>query len=340
MEVPELLKRRVENEPRELVALDGEDVAVFTRDRTYIYRGESLLRDAAVEVYRHDIERLAVSPGRRKTTFELTYVDGTDEFAVSSEFAEAVLEGLFGGVLASAGVLEEGESIRGVYLFSDLTVVVTDARLVKHIGAAVWDGDYEEYPFASVTGLEFEEGDVATQVVLWVGGRAERIKAPSEEAPLLQRTLTRALCEFHDVDSLEQLNAQLAPETESGSNSSIVLDEDISPLIGTAESDESPDSDEQVEDWTEFDLDTGGSESAERSGVERESNSDSGAGTARHSATRASTGAQSGTDGTDIAALERRLTELTRTVERQNELLERQGRRLSELADRLDSERD
>jgi hypothetical protein len=139
---------------------------------------------------------------------------------------------LFGGVLASADVLDDDEELRGVYLFSDLTVVVTDARLVKHIGTAVWEADAETYPFEAVTGLDFEDGAVATQVVLWVEGRAERIKAPNEEAPLLRRTLTRALCGFHGVDSLEQLNDVLGAGTDDPApDSSIALEEDISPLI-------------------------------------------------------------------------------------------------------------
>jgi len=232
MEVPDLLGRRLDAEPRSGVALGGEDVAVITRDRTFIYREEGLLSDATVEVYGNDIERLSVSQGRRKTTFHMAYLDDTRQFAVANNYAEAMLEGLFGGVLASADVLDNGEELRGVYLFSDLTVVVTDARLVKHIGTAVWEADAETYPFEAVTGLDFEDGAVATQVVLWVEGRAERIKAPNEEAPLLRRTLTRALCGFHSVDSLEQLNDVLGASTDDpASDSSIALEEDISPLI-------------------------------------------------------------------------------------------------------------
>ena len=71
MEIPDLLRHRLGAEPRNEVALDGEALAVFTRDRTLIYREESLLSDATVEVYGNDIERLSVSQGRRKTTFHL-----------------------------------------------------------------------------------------------------------------------------------------------------------------------------------------------------------------------------------------------------------------------------
>jgi hypothetical protein len=334
MEIPDLLRHRLDGEPRNGVALDGEALAVFTRDRTLVYREESLLSDATVEVYGNDIERLSVSQGRRKTTFRLEYIDDTRQFSVANSHAEAMLEGLFGGVLASAGVIEETEEIRGVYLFSDLTVVVTDSRLVKHVGPAVWESDSETYPFGAVTGLDFEEGDVATQVVLWVDGRAERIKAPSEEAPLLRRTLTRALCTFHGVDSLEQLNERLGADTDTDDpapHSSIALEEEISPLIETTDDQEEAGTDavDAVTDdsWLESDDDTDEPEptdSRSARAVSVDGSDDDG---------------ETDDDlGERIDALERQVRELSRTVDRQNELLERQSRHLSALAERVDTD--
>jgi hypothetical protein len=337
MEIPDLLRHRLEAEPRNGVALDGEAVAVFTRDRTLIYREKSLLSDATVEVYGNDIERLSVSQGRRKTTFELEYIDDTRQFRVANSHAEAMLEGLFGGVLVSAGVIEDGEEIHGVYLFSDLTVVVTDSRLVKHVGPAVWESDSETYPFGAVTGLDFEEGEVAIQVVLWVDGRAERIKAPSEEAPLLRRTLTRALCAFHGVDSLEQLNESLGTGADTDGDpaphSSIALEEEISPLIEGSDEQESTETDavDAVTDdnWLESDSDTDHPESADNRSTYSAVSVDD----------RVDDGETDDELGERIEALERRVSELTRTVDRQNELLERQSRHLSALAERVDTDR-
>ncbi len=351
MDVPNLVAQRLDGRPRSMVALDGDDVAVFAPDRTLLYRGDSLLRDADVEVYGHDIERLTLSAGRRKTTFVLEYVGADKQFTVPERHAEAVLEQFLGGVLETAGVTDDGERVQGVYLFSDLTVVVTDARLVKHVGTAVWDSEYDEVPFAAVSGLDFEEGSVATQVVLWVEGRAERIKAPSDEAPLLRRTLTRALCAFHDVDSLDEL-AEFGPAAEDPApDSSIVLDDNISPLIESSDESGSGDSVDTAaavarDDWLEpttadatgprdsdptgdpdrarpVDDPTGGGPAADRAGGDR------------------SPGETTGRDQsqTDVDALEQRVRELTRAVDRQSELLEQQTQRLSELAERLDTDR-
>jgi hypothetical protein len=340
MEVPDLLTQRLDGEPRREVVLDGEDVAVVTRDRTFIYREEGLLSDATIEAYGNDVERVSVSQGRRKTTFRLEYIDDTRQFAVANNRAEAMLGGILEGILASAGVLEGDEGVRGVYLFSDLTVAVTDARLVKHIGASVWDSDAEVYSFDAVTGLDFEEGEVSTQVVLWVEGRAERIKTPSDEAPLLQRTLTRALCAFYGVDSLEQLNDAVGTETDDPApNSSVALEDGISPLIETT--DDSPADDTPTDtagavtddEWLE--PDTGRSRTADTATAD--AGRESGVGEHDRPADDTDTSG-TGAPEPDTEALERRLRELTRAVERQNELLERQTHQLAELAERVDSE--
>ncbi len=365
MEVPDLLGTRLDAEPRNGVALDGEDVAVVTRDRTFIYREEGLLSDATVEVYGNDIERLSVSQGRRKTTFHLEYLDDTRQFAVANSYAEAMLEGLFGGVLASADVLDDGEELHGVYLFSDLTVVVTDARLVKHIGASVWETDAESYPFEAVTGLDFEDGAVATQVVLWVDGRAERIKAPNEEAPLLRRTLTRALCEFYGVDSLDKLNNSLGTDTdESAPQSSIALEDGITPLIDSDDGDDSAtdavgsvtDDDWLEPDTSESRMDTGraddttgfhttrqaGDRALDRSTTPSGGPSDrstvSEGSPDRSTAADDPDGTDDGAPATDVEALERQVRELKRAVDRQNELLEQQTEHIAELVERVDPE--
>jgi hypothetical protein len=239
MEIPDRITQAADGETiQSAVSLGDEDVICFTPSRTLLYRGDGLLSDETVETYSHDIERLNVSEGRRKTTFALEYVDGVQKFKVTSNRTEQVLSRLLAGVLGTAGVLDDEESVSGVFLFSELTLIVTDSRLVKHVGAYVWDPDFEEYAFADVTGLEFEEGSVATQIVISVGGRPQRIKAPSDEARRLRQALTNALFAYHDVDSLEALNEKIGEQTEPEADSgakSLGLDESISPLVGDSE---------------------------------------------------------------------------------------------------------
>ena len=239
MEIPDLVTQRLGDETvTTTVSLGDEDVACFTPTRTLIYSGEGLLSDESVAVYDHDIERLAVSEGRRKTKFTLEYVDRTEKFAIGSTYTERVLENLIDGILGVSGILDEDESVSGVYRFSELTLIITDKRLVKHIGNMVWDDDFEEYSFDDVTGLSFEEGSVATQIILSVDGRPQRIKAPNDEVPMLKRTLTEVVCAYHDVQSLGELNAaavasETVDEPESPTtNSGFTLDEDITPLVG------------------------------------------------------------------------------------------------------------
>ena len=243
MDVPALVREHLGEESPEATVPLGEDDALYvTPTRTLHYTGEGLFSDESVAEYRHDIERLDLTEGRRKATFTLTAVDGTDSLSVPRDHVGAVLEPLLGAILETVGPIEPDESVLEAYRFSELTLVLTDRRLVKHVGEAVWDADYEAYAYEDLTGLAFEEGSVATQIVLSVDGHSERIKAPNADAPLLERTLTEAVCAVHGVDSLAALNDLLGadapnPGPTDPADSDVALDESIAPLVGR-ESDE------------------------------------------------------------------------------------------------------
>ena len=248
MEIPDLVRDRLGGE--NVVAgvnLGDEDALCLTPSKTIVYKGEGLLSDESVAEFPHDVERLVVSEGRRKTKFQYDYVDGTRTFTVPANRGEKVLELLLGGILRVADVAAEDESVEGVFRFSELTLIITEQRLVKHIGTSVWDDDFEEFAFEAVTGLTFEQGSVATQIVLGVEGRPNRIKAPNDKAPLVRRTLENALFAYHDVESVDELNELLGPDDEdpaaasSDTGAGFGLEDDIDPLVGSSEDDDAVD---------------------------------------------------------------------------------------------------
>lgn len=240
MEIPHLVRDRLEGEEVTAgVNLGDEDALCLTPSKTIVYKGEGLLSDESVSVFPHDANRLTVSEGRRKTKLQFTYVEGTRSFSVPANRTEPVLELVLGALLRVDGATDPDEAVEGVYRFSELTVIITEKRLVKHIGTAVWDEDYEEFPFADVTGLTFEQGSVATQIVLAVDGRPNRIKAPNDKAPVFRRTLEQALYAFHDVESVEELNALLGTDDEDAGvqdqGAGFGLESDIDPLVSDDE---------------------------------------------------------------------------------------------------------
>lgn len=197
------------------VALGGDDELFITSTDSIIYRADGLLSDESVEEFPHDADRLTISEGRRKTRFTLEYaLDGTRDFTIPSGSTDTVLTPLVAGVLNGNGISDPDEAVMQTYRFSELTLIVTSDRLVKHIGEAVWDEDFEQYHFDDVTNLSFEDGSVATQIVLEVDGRPKRIKAPNDEAVDLRERLERALFAYHGVDSLAQLNNAVGYEQE------------------------------------------------------------------------------------------------------------------------------
>jgi len=370
MEIPDPIAQQLGDEELEsAVNLGDEDLICFTPSRTLLYHGEGLLSDESLEVFDHDVERLGISEGRRKTSFTLTYVDDEKRFTIPRDRTDPVLERLLSGVLETAGVIESDEPIEGVFRFSELALVVTDRRIVKHIGAYLWDPDYEEYPYSQVTGLEFEEGSVATSVVISVDGRPQRIKAPSGEAEVLRRALTTALFSYYEVDSLEELNATLAentpePTESSGSLSSdIELDDTIDPLVTPdddgvddipgqpAESTEpaAESTSESPKNTTEPPVETTEPSAKTTESSTAAADTEPGDANRTHAAT-VDTGPQTTPDQSadsgapeidpaDIEAMKSRLDTLTEVAKRQNALLKQQQETITQLVDELKRQR-
>jgi hypothetical protein len=301
MEIPDLVQQELGDEAVKAgVSLGDEDTVCFTPTRTLVYRGEGLLSDEKVDVFPRDFERLKLSEGRRKTKFTLFYTDTKREFGVPGDRAGAVLERLLEGCLQAIGAIDSEETVEGVFRFSELTLVVTEARLLKHLGSVTWDGDFESYPFEDVTGLDFEDGSVATAIVLSVNDRPERIKAPNEQAPKLRKTLQQALFEYHDVGSLADLNAKVASEPDEAAEEqdSLGLESGIDPLVGSGDEEESASA--------------------------QQSSSTSSATTPEPSPTSESAVRETTDTSGDIEALEQQVADLTAAIEEQNERLEQQ----------------
>ncbi|WP_435062649.1 DUF7115 domain-containing protein [Halobaculum sp. EA56] len=209
MTLPELVQGELgEESPVARVHLGGDDELFVTATRTLVYRAEGLLSDESVEEYPHDAERVSVSESRRKAKVTLEYgLDGERTFSVPRGSLEEVLHPVLAGVLSAAGITDPGETVERTFRFSELTLVVTSARLVKHVGAAVWDEDYEEFRYDDVSDFDVEEGSHATTLVLATNGRQERFKAPSDRAREIEETLADALLDHYDVATLEEFRA-------------------------------------------------------------------------------------------------------------------------------------
>ncbi|MFB6296295.1 MAG: hypothetical protein ABEH66_05585 [Halobacteriales archaeon] len=219
MSVPELVRERIGEEPVEAaVDLGDEDELVVTPARTLVYRAEGLIREAAVEEYPHGAESVSVSEGRRKATIELDYgIDGQNEITVPASRLDEVLAPVLGGVLRANGVLEEEETVEKVFRLGELTIVLTEGRILRQIGTALWDEDAEEYAFANVTGLNIEEGEVSSQIIVELDGRPQRIKAPADEARKIRERIERALLSYHDAASYSEFRRRQSDD-ESGND--------------------------------------------------------------------------------------------------------------------------
>lgn len=238
MTLPEPLEVALDDEEiTARVALGGDDEIVVTDTRTLQYEADGILSEEAVETFPHDTTRLSLSPGRRKCQFTLTYpVEGERSFTVPSSHTEDVLHTVLAGILGSKDVIQPGETVHETYRFSELTIVLTSNRLIKHVGEAVWDEDFEVYPFEQITDLVVEDGDISSQLVLTFDGRHERLKVPREAADALSHQLKRAIRGYHDVDRLDELGDREATH-EDRSDPAAAFESDVAPL---STSDEDP----------------------------------------------------------------------------------------------------
>ena len=346
MSLPELLAEALGDESVVAeVPLGGEDVLVVTPTRTVVYRADGLLSDESTVSYAHEVERLSMTTGRRKAKLTLEYgLDGTKKLAVPVTRVDAVLHPMMAGILSAVGVTDSGEAVKKTFRFSDLTLVITSHRFVKHIGSAVWSTEYEAFRYGDLTNLDFEEGNVATTVVLTHNGRQERLKAPNDEARAVREALTAAVCAFHDVENLAELRSLFGEETadDRGDVDRFDFGDGPDPLSAQP----TADSDAQT---ATISTETGDSEStAEGMGVETDVDTVAGANSVADSTggsetvSTPSTGAQSGSSATAApdavdgnAALAERLDELTAAVEHQEQELARQADLIETLIEEL-----
>ncbi|USZ67681.1 hypothetical protein NGM10_13210 [Halorussus salilacus] len=218
MSVPGIVQSRLDGEQVAAhVPLGGEDALYVTRTRTLIYRADGLLSDESVEEYPHDAERIEISEGRRKSAIELDFgIEGAEKFKVPSNRLYEALHPVLAGVLNAADVTGADETVKQTYQFSELTLVITSERVVKHVGAAVWDEDYEEFHFDDVTALDVEEGNVSSQIIIETEGRPQRIKTPSDQTREVRERIERALLAHHGMGSYEEFaRAHADPESQS-----------------------------------------------------------------------------------------------------------------------------
>lgn len=315
MDVPDVVREAIGDESvAASVALGGEDVLLVTPTRTVVYRGEGLLSDESVAEYPHDVSRIVVNEGRRKSTVRLDYgPDGEQSLDLPTGRLNDALHPILAGVLSAAGVTRSGETITRTFLFSELTVVVTSDRLVKHVGTAVWDGDYDEYPYDDVTDLAFEEGNHATGIVIGLGERRERFKTPNDRAEELREALVAAVLDYHGYDDLAAFRADRAGENgelddEGEASDAAFGGSGLAPLGAGAAND----------------------------GLASDGADDRAAGTEDGSSAAAgAVGAAAGTADDDGESVAAELAALREAVETQNERIERQADLVEQLIEEL-----
>lgn len=335
--LPELLSEAVDGGAViDTIEIGGGDTIAVTHGATYVYRSEGLLKDESVEQFDHAVDRLSVQTGRRKSSVLLESIDDEASFSVPSKIEERLISALLEGILRTEGTIEPDENVLAQFRFSELTLVITDARLFEHVGGAVWDGEFEVVEYADLSELDFERGSVATQVVLETDSRRRRVKVPNEHAGSVKRDIQDAVFAFYGVASLEELRREIAdPDPDDGveSTEDSILDAD--PNGETNVDGTSEDASDSTDDF----VSAGWSSAAEQDTVSNdEPKTRPVAAEAKAERKRPEDGNGSTADApnrSEIEALSTRIDELAAQIDTQTELIESQGELIEQLVDEL-----
>ncbi|MGB9987414.1 DUF7115 domain-containing protein [Salarchaeum japonicum] len=318
------------------IPLRGEDALFVTATRTLAYRADGLLSDESVTEYPHAAERITVSEGRRKSKITLDYgLEGEETLTVPAGKLDDALHPIIAGVLNHASVTAAGETVKRTYRFSELTLIVTSDRLVKHVGAAVWDEDYEEIVFDEVTDIDTEEGNVASQLVLETTGRTQRIKAPNDSFRDVRETVEDALFAAHDADSYQEFRRAVASDRPVDESAGTVAfdNDDLEPLGGR------DDAEDREADAPAESSAPGGQATAQVAAEEPESEPEPRA--EPESESESESGRESASEpSVDVEALREDVDDLAETVERQAEYIAEQEELVAEQSALLDEQRE
>ena len=348
MNVPALVQSSLGDEDVAAhVPLKGEDAVFVTPTRTLVYTADGLLSDESVDEFPHDAEGIGVSEGRRKATVTLDYgLDGEESFSVPSGKLDDVLHPILAGVLNAADVTQPGETVKRTYRFSELTLVVTSDRVVKHVGAAVWGPDYEEIAYDSVTGIDVEEGNVSSQLVLETTARTQRIKAPNEQFRDVRETVEEAVYAYHDAASAAEFERMNVDEDAGAATEEVSFDSGVEPIdtSGVGEDDEAAMSEPEpgAEAEANVNANAGGAasatgEPAERADVDDDEFASSGFQTA---ATKVEPPVDPEELDAELDDLEETVEELADALAEQRELAERQREALDAQQTVIEAQRD
>lgn len=185
------------------VELDTHRMLYVTSTRAIAFRERSLFTEESVEVFPTNVKRLLLNRGKRQSTVTFEYTDRDDrELQLPSDATPPSIRALLESVVRATDVLEGDESIIELYRLNELTVIVTDQRLIKHVGQALWALPFDSIDYETVRDIESEVGQMSTGVFIRTTEGSDRFKLPKDVADRFVSRLEEAVCDYHDVPSV------------------------------------------------------------------------------------------------------------------------------------------
>ena len=212
MELPDVISDMVLDDEiilsRTLISNSVE--MIVTSTRLFLYRGTSLINTESFEEYKLNVDRISISPDRKKAQITLDYGSNrTIEFQAYRKYLDMIYEPLIRGVIHANNILQQGESIKKIYRKGELTVVLTNMKILKHIGTSLWDLDFENFNLETISRIYVAEGGSSSEVIIESNNRLHRIKTTTSVAQSLCDSSIIELISFHNFPTYLEFKKSL-----------------------------------------------------------------------------------------------------------------------------------
>jgi hypothetical protein len=115
-----------------------------------------------------------------------------------------IYDPLIRGAIHAKNTLQQGESIKKICRKGELTIVLTNMKILKHIGTSLWDIDFESFDLETISKIYVDAGGISSELIIESNNRLHRIKTTANIAQSLCDSSINELISFHNFPTYSE----------------------------------------------------------------------------------------------------------------------------------------
>lgn len=179
---------------------------IVTSTRLFLYRGVGLINTESFEEYKLNVDRISISLDRKKAQIILDYGINRPsvEFQAHRKYLDMIYDPLIRGAIHANNTLQQRESIKKICRKGELTIVLTNMKILKHIGTSLWDIDFESFDLETISKIYVDAGGISSELIIESNNRLHRIKTTANIAQSLCDSSINELISFHNFPTYSE----------------------------------------------------------------------------------------------------------------------------------------